>query len=81
MNKYYRKIMLLVLGAFSLGLVACTSAIDDVVNAVTGECLSHGENCSSSYIQSEYGVNSLGCCVSGDVCQNQFSYSTVPTCN
>ena len=81
MNINYRKIMFLVLGVSSLGLVACTSAIDDVVNGITGECLSHGENCSTSYIQSEYGVSSLSCCTSGDVCQKQFSYSTQVTCN
>ena len=73
--------MFLVLGVSSLGLVACGSAVDGLVNEITGECLSHGENCSSSYIQSEYGVSSLGCCTSGDVCQKMYSYSTQVTCN
>jgi len=57
--------------AFMVGLTGCEG----------GECLVHGENCLSSYLETNYGTSSVPCCNAGDVCQNQFSYSTVPTCN
>lgn len=81
MNKNYRKIMFLAFGVSLFGLAGCPSTVDGIVNEITSECLSHGENCSSSYISENYGVSSLSCCTSGDVCQKQFSSSTVLTCN
>jgi len=43
------------------------------------ECLSHGENCSSSYIDANYNGNRPPCCNSDDVCQQ--SPSGYLTCN
>lgn len=80
MNNNYRKIKLLVLGVSLLGLVACTSSIDDVVNAVTGECLQTNEFCDSSYVSGTYGVNSLPCCGNTDSCTTEAGRSS-PTCN
>lgn len=55
-----------------LGLTACSD--DD-----EGECLAHGENCSQSYIDENYGGNRPPCCNSDDVCQE--SPSGYLTCN
>ena len=43
------------------------------------ECLANGENCSSSYIDANYGGNRPPCCNSGDVCQE--SPNGFLTCN
>ncbi len=43
------------------------------------ECLAHGENCSQSYIDANYGGDRPPCCNSGDVCQS--SFSGFLTCN
>lgn len=44
------------------------------------ECLAHGENCSQSYIDANYGGNRPGCCNSGDICQTSYSGYYL-TCN
>lgn len=41
-----------------------------------GECLAHGENCSSEYIDANYGGVRPPCCNSGDFCQSSGAYLT-----
>jgi len=43
------------------------------------QCLAHGENCSSSYIDANYGGNRPPCCNSSDQCQT--SPGGYLTCN
>ncbi len=54
-----------------LGISGCSD--DD-------ECLAHGENCSSTYIDNEYGGERPPCCNSGDSCSSSPSGSYL-TCN
>lgn len=60
----------IILGVSLISLSACEK--DE-------ECLAHGENCSSSYIDSNYNGKRPPCCNSGDVCQS--SPSGYLTCN
>ena len=71
MKHIFHKIMLpVVFGLFSiLGLAGCE-----------GECLSHGENCSQSYIDANYGGVRPPCCNAGDYCQTSPSGYYL-TCN
>ncbi len=70
MNKAYRVLLLL---SFIFTISGATSCDGD------GECLSHGENCSGSYIDANYGGNRPPCCNGGDSCQG--SASGYLTCN
>ena len=72
--------MFLVLGVSSLGLVACTGSVDDIINAVNDECLTTGEFCDTAYKEGTYGNSSISCCGSINTCTTRAGDSR-PTCN
>lgn len=68
MNKTYKVFLLLSFIFTVSGVTSCGGG--------DGECLSHGENCSSSYIDENYGGKRPSCCKSGDSCQSSGYYLT-----
>ena len=71
MNKIHRVLLLLAFIFAVSGVTSCGGG--------DGECLSHGENCSSSYIEENYGGDRPRCCNGQDQCQS--SPSGYLTCN
>ncbi len=72
MNKTYRVFLLLSFMFTVSGATSCGSG--------DGECLSHGENCSGSYIDDNYGGKRPPCCNGQDQCQESPSGYYL-TCN